>query len=68
MSLPLHKVIEIINKHSELERELSSSSLDSKSYSQKSKEYSNLNEVIKFAIEFSNFEKNKNDLEKTKMI
>ena len=64
MSLPLHKVIEIINKHSELERELSSSSLDSKSYSQKSKEYSNLNEVIKFAIEFSNFEKNKNDLEK----
>ena len=53
MSLPPHKVIEIINKHSELERELSSSSLDSKSYSQKSKEYSNLNEVIRFAIELS---------------
>ena len=46
MSLPLQKVKEIIDKHSELEKELSSSNIDSKSYAQKSKEYSNLNEII----------------------
>ena len=37
MSLPLQKVLEIINKHSELEKDLSSSSLDSKLFSQKSR-------------------------------
>ena len=46
MTLPLQKVTEIINKHSELEKELSSSNVDSKSYAQKSREYSNLNEII----------------------
>ena len=64
MSLPLNKVLEIINKHSELEKELSSSNIDSKSYAQKSKEYSSLNEIISNALEFLNFEKNKNELEK----
>ena len=64
MSLPLKKVTEIINKHSELEKELASSKLDSKSFAQKSKEYSNLNEIIKNALEYSNFEKNKTELEK----
>ena len=64
MTLPLQKVTEIINKHSELEKELSSSNVDSKSYAQKSREYSNLNEIIKYAREFSNFSKNKSDLDK----
>tara|TARA_B100001121_G_scaffold22573_1_gene17537 strand:- start:1926 stop:3002 length:1077 start_codon:yes stop_codon:yes gene_type:complete len=64
MSLPLQKVKEIIDKHSELEKELSSSNIDSKSYAQKSKEYSNLNEIIKNALEFSNFDKIKKDLDK----
>ena len=64
MSLPLQKVKEIIDKHSELEKELSSSNIDSKSYAQKSKEYSNLNEIIKNALEFSNFDKIKTDLDK----
>ena len=64
MSLPLQKVLEIINKHSELEKDLSSSNLDSKLFSQKSKEYSNLNEIISNALEYLNFEKNKKDLEK----
>tara|TARA_B100000029_G_scaffold479289_1_gene526217 strand:+ start:3956 stop:5032 length:1077 start_codon:yes stop_codon:yes gene_type:complete len=64
MTLPIQKVSEIINKHSKLEKDLSSSNLDSKSFSQKSKEYSNLSEIIKYAIEYSNFEKNKKELEK----
>ena len=64
MSLPSQKVSEIIKKHADLEKELSSSNLDSKSFAQKSKEYSNLNEIIKHAIEYSKFEHNKKDLEK----
>ena len=64
MALPIDKISEIIQKHSELEKELSSSSLDSKSFAQKSKEYSSLNEIIKYAVEYANFDKNKNELEK----
>jgi len=64
MSLPAQKISEIISKHSELERDLSSSNLDSKSFAQKSKEYSSLNEIINQAKEYSSFEKNKKDLEK----
>ena len=61
MALPIDKISEIIQKHSELEKELSSSSLDSKSFAQKSKEYSSLNEIIKYAVEYANFDKNKNE-------
>ena len=64
MTLPVHKVSEIINKHSALEKDLSSSDLDSRLFAQKSKEYSSLNEIIKYALEYSSFEKNKNELEK----
>ena len=62
MSLPLNKVSEIINKHSELEKDLSTSNLDSKSFAKKSKEYSDLNEIIKEANEYINFKKNKEEL------
>ncbi len=64
MSIPINKVEEIIYKHKQLEKELSESNLDSKSYATKSKEYSNLSEIIKFATEYINFDKNKDDLEK----
>ena len=64
MSLPLKKVIEIINKHSELEKQLSSSNLDNKLFAQKSKEYSDLNEIIIIARDYVNFEKHKSELEK----
>ena len=64
MPLPSQKVLEIIKKHSDLEKDLSSSNLDSKSFAQKSKEYSSLNDIIKFAIEYSNFDSSKKDLEK----
>ena len=64
MTLPVQKVSEIINKHSELEKDLSSSNWDSSLFAQKSKEYSSLNEIIKYALEYSSFDKNKKDLEK----
>ena len=64
MSLPLKKVSEIIDKHTELEKDLSTKNLDSKTFAKKSKEYSNLNEIISNALEYLNFEKNKKDLEK----
>ena len=64
MSLPAQKISEIISKHSELERDLSTSNIDSKSFAQKSKEYSSLNEIINQAKEYSSFEKNKKELEK----
>ena len=38
MPLPLNKVQEIINKHSDLEKELSENKLDSKLFAKKSKE------------------------------
>ncbi len=64
MPLPLKKVLEIINKHKELEKDLSSTDLDSKSFAKKSKEYSNLSEIIEYALEYSNFETDKKELEK----
>ena len=63
MSLPTKKVQDIINKHSKLEKDLSENKIDSKLFAEKSKEYSDLNEIIKFAMEYLNFE-NKLDLDK----
>ena len=64
MSLPIKKVQDIVNQHSKLEKDLSENKIDSKLFAEKSKEYSNLNEIIKFALSYLNFEKNKMDLEK----
>tara|TARA_Y100000590_G_scaffold442604_1_gene570908 strand:+ start:326 stop:1399 length:1074 start_codon:yes stop_codon:yes gene_type:complete len=62
--LPNIKVKNLINKHSQLERELSSVNIDKKSFAEKSKEYSDLNEIIKEAKEYIEFKKNKDELEK----
>ena len=62
--VPIKKVEDLINKHSNLEKELSSGNVDKKLFAEKSKEYSNLNEIIKEAKDYISFEKNKNDLEK----
>ena len=61
--VPLSKVQELIAKHSKLERELSSQEIDKKSFAEKSKEYSDLNDIIKEAVSYFNFQKNKNELE-----
>ncbi len=61
--LPLVKVQSLISKHSQLEKDLSSSTIDKNLFAEKSKEYSDLNEIIKEAREYSEFEKNKSELE-----
>ena len=56
--IPLKKVEDLIQKHKNLEKELSSGNVDKKLFAKKSKEYSDLNEIIKYAINYLNFEKN----------
>ena len=60
--IPLDKVRDIINKHNTLEKELSSGNIDPKLFAKKSKDYSNLGEIIKIAREYINFENEKKDL------
>ena len=60
--VPLSKVQDLIVKHSKLEKELSSQEIDKKSFAEKSKEYSDLSDIIKEAISYFNFQKNKNEL------
>ena len=62
--VPLSKVKDLILKHSKLEKELSSQEIDKKLFAEKSKEYSDLNDIIKEANSYYNFQKNKDELEK----
>ena len=62
--LPITKVQKLILKHAQLENELSSGEIDRKKFAEKSKEYSDLNDIIKEANAYKDFEKNKKDLEK----
>ncbi len=61
--IPIEKVRDIIVKHDNLEKELSSGNIDTKLFAKKSKEYSSLGNVISYAREFIKFEKEKKDLE-----
>ena len=60
--VPIEKVKNIISKHDALEKELSSGNIDPKKFAIKSKEYSNLGEIIKIAREYLNLESEKKDL------
>jgi len=60
--VPISKVKDIITKHDNLEKELSSGSVDPKLYAKKSKEYSSLGGIIKIARDYINFENEKKDL------
>ena len=57
--LPLDKVRDLISKHNSLEKDLSSGSIDKKKYAEKSKEYSDLNEIVNEANEYLLFDKEK---------
>ena len=61
--IPIQKVKDIIAKHDNLEKELSSGKVDTKLYAKKSKEYSNLGNIILIAKEYVNFENEKKGLE-----
>jgi len=60
--IPKDKVKAIISKHDLIEKELSSGSLESKEYASKSKEYSNLRNIIVTAKEYLSIEDEKKDL------
>ena len=60
--IPSEKVKNIIDKYNSLEKELSSGKFDTKLFAKKSKEYSDLKNIIEIAREYLNFEKSKIDL------
>ncbi len=62
--IPLNTIQDLINKHSSLEKDLSSGKIDKKAFAEKSKEYSDLNEIINDAKKYLSFEKDKFELEK----
>ena len=47
--LPRKKVINLIDRHLKLEKELSSGQIDKKKYAEISKEYSDLKDIVKYA-------------------
>jgi len=62
--IPQKTIQELINKHSILEKDLSTGKIDKKMFAEKSKEYSDLNEIIEDAKKYISFEKDKIELEK----
>ncbi len=62
--IPQKTIEDLIIKHSNLEKDLSSSNLDKNQFAEKSKEYSDLNGIIGYAKKYLSFEKEKNELEK----
>ena len=62
--IPLKTVEELINKHSLLEKDLSSGKIDKKLFAEKSKEYADLNEIIQDAKKYISFEKDRLELQK----
>ena len=61
--VPINKVKDIINKHLSLEKELSAGNIDPKLFAKKSKEYSNLGNIIDTAKSFVKLADEKKDLE-----
>ena len=62
--IPTKTIEELILKHSALEKELSSGEIDKKLFADKSKEYSDINEIVDIAKKYISFESDKKDLEK----
>jgi|TARA_B110000914_G_scaffold202049_1_gene194740 peptide chain release factor 1 len=61
--IPSEKVRALIVKHDDLEKELSTGTIDSKTFAQKSKEYSDLGGIILYAREYLRFDDDRKDLE-----
>ena len=62
--IPKKTVEELISKHSVLEKDLSSGKIDKKLFAEKSKEYSDLNEIIQNAKKYINYEKDRSEIQK----
>ena len=50
--IPQKTIEDLINKHSALEKDLSSGNIDKKLFAEKSKEYSDLNEIVEYAKKY----------------
>ena len=57
--IPIKTIDELIVKHATLEKELSSGEIDKKLFAEKSKEYSDINEIINIAKKYISFENDK---------
>ena len=62
--IPEKTIEELISKHANLEKELSSGSIDKKTFAEKSKEYSDLNEIIQDAKKYISYKNDKLELQK----
>ena len=62
--IPPKTIEELLSKHSSLEKDLSSGEIDKKLFAEKSKEYSDVNEIIENARKYLSYEDDKKDLEK----
>ena len=62
--IPLKTIEELIKKHSLLEKDLSSGKIDKKFFAEKSKEYADLNEIVKDAKKYSSYEKERLEIQK----
>ena len=62
--IPLKTIEDLIGKHALLEKDLSLGSVDKKTFAEKSKEYSDLNEIIDNAKKYISYESDKSELQK----
>ena len=62
--IPLNKVKEIVSKHSKLEKELASGEINKDNFANKSKEYSDLNEIIEVSNKYISYEESRKELVK----
>jgi peptide chain release factor 1 len=62
--IPLKTIEELISKHSVLEKDLSSGKIDKKLFAEKSKEYSDLNEIIPDAKKYLSYESDRSEIQK----
>ena len=62
--IPSKTIEDLISKHSTLEKDLSSGLIDKKLFAEKSKEYSDVNEIVDSARKYISYEKDKKELEK----
>ena len=62
--IPEKTIEDLINKHSILEKDLSSGNIEKKFFAEKSKEYSDLNEIIDSAKKYISYEKDKIEIKK----
>ena len=62
--IPEKTIEELISRHSSLEKDLASGKIDKKHFAEKSKEYSDLSEIVQSAKKYASYKEDKIELEK----